>query len=148
MDYRGIPTRIHHSLGPVAFGHMVQIPNPDLRALASGEVVVAFVTRGTATEGDEIELAGSGPRDERELKPAYRRWADEPAPAGPWLGVVDRVDPATILDPEAGVSRHILTEAPVEGDVIILRVYGPDGPVLGEDAFAARRSSVEGALRG
>jgi hypothetical protein len=127
---------------------MVQIPNPDLRALASGEVVVAFVTRGAATEGDEIELTGSGPRDERELKPAYRRWADEPAPAGPWLGVVDRVDPATILDPEAGASRHILTEAPVDGDVIIVRVYGPDGAVLGEDAFVARKNSVEGARRG
>ena len=126
---------------------MVMIPDPDLRALASGEAVVAFVARGAATEGDEMQLHGSGPRLESELKPAYRRWADEPAPAGPWLGIVDRVDPATILDPEAGASRHILEEAPAEGDLIILRVYGPDGPVLGDDAFDARRSAVEGALR-
>jgi hypothetical protein len=82
------------------------------------------------------------------LKPAYRRWADQPAPGGPWLGIVDRVDPATILDPEAGAARHILVEAPLEGDLIILRVYGPDGPVLGDDAFVARRNAVEGALRG
>ena len=127
---------------------MVQIPNPDLRALASGEVVVAFVSRDAATEGDEVELTGSGPRNERELKPAYRRWADEPAPTGPWFGIVDRVDPATILDSDAGASRHILAEAPADGDVIIMRVYGPDGPVLGEDAFMARKNSVEGALRG
>ena len=127
---------------------MVKIPDPDLRALTSGEVVIAFVARGTATEGDEIELHGSGPRRDTELKPSYRRWADEPAPDGPWLGIVDRVDPATILDPDAGASRHILAEAPVEGDLIILRVYGPDGPVLGDDAFVARRSAVEGALRG
>ena len=127
---------------------MVQIPDPDLRALASGEVVIAFVNRGAATEGDEIDLRSSGPRPGSELKPAYRRWAAEPVPGGPWLGIVDRVDPATILDAEAGSSRHILTEAPATGDVIILRVYGPDGPVLSDEAFAARRASVEGALRG
>jgi hypothetical protein len=127
---------------------MLQIPNPDLRALASGEIVIAFVNRGAATEGDEIDLRGSGSRPESELKPAYRRWATESVLGGPWLGIVDRVDPATILDREAGSSRHILTEAPAAGDVIILRVYGPDGPVLSEDAFAARRSSVEEALRG
>lgn len=125
---------------------MVPIPDPDLRALASGEVVIAFVNRGAATEGDELDLHGSGSRPESELKPAYRRWATGSVPGGPWLGIVDRVDPATILDPEAGSSRHILTEAPVAGDVIILRVYGPDGPVLSEDAFVARRASVEGAL--
>jgi hypothetical protein len=127
---------------------MVQIPNPDLHALACGEVVVAFVARGAATEGDEVELDGSGPRLESELKPAYRRWADEPNPEGRWLGIVDLVAPATILDPEAGASRHILMDAPLDGDVIILRVYGPDGAVLGDDAYAARRNSVEGALRG
>jgi hypothetical protein len=126
---------------------MVQIPNPDLRALASGEVVIAFVNRGAATEGDELDLHGSGPRAESGLKPAYRRWAAGPVPGGPWLGIVDRVDPATILETEAGSSRHILAEAPTTGDVIILRVYGPDGPVLSEDAFTARRASVEGALR-
>jgi hypothetical protein len=127
---------------------MVPVPDPDLRALASGEVVVTFVSRGAATEGDEVELDGAGPRREEELKPAYRRWATDPAPDGPWLGIVERVAPATILDPTAGGSRHILMEAPTEGDLIIVRVYGPDGAVLSDDAFAARRNAVEGALGG
>jgi hypothetical protein len=37
--------------------------------------------------------------------------------------------------------------APEDGDLVLLRVYGAAGPVLGDDAFSARRRSVEGALR-
>jgi len=124
---------------------MLTIPDPDLRALASGETVVAFVPRGAVSPGDEVELAPGGPRQPAQLKPAYRRWADAGPPLGSWTAVVESVDPAAALDPVAGVSRHILAE-PGDGDVVVLRVLGPDGPVLGDEAHAARVRSVTGAL--
>jgi hypothetical protein len=37
---------------------------------------------------------------------------------------------------------------PGTGDLAILRVYAPDGPVLSDDAFAARVGSIEGAMTG
>ncbi|CAN5400023.1 hypothetical protein BH24ACT7_BH24ACT7_26110 [soil metagenome] len=126
---------------------MLTLPDAEVRALAAGELVVAFVPRMTVGEGDELILNPSGPMPEGELKPAYRRWADQPAPDGAWTAVVVAVDPATLLDPEAGAARHILT-APGAGDLAILRVYGPDGPVLSDEAFAARQRSIEGAMSG
>jgi len=124
---------------------MLTISDPELRALASGESIVAFVPRMTVTEGDEVELTGNGPVPADHLKPAYRRWADAGPPPGEWTGVVVSVDPAAILDPVAGSARHILAE-PGDGDVVLLRVYGSDGAVLGDEAFSARLRSVEGAL--
>jgi hypothetical protein len=124
---------------------MLPIPDPDLRGLAAGESVITFVTRGTLTEGDEVELVGSGPRPATELKPAYRRWADAGPPAGSWVAVVVAVHPAAALDPMVGAARHILAERG-EGDLVVLRVYEGARAVLSDDAFAARRASVEGAL--
>ena len=125
---------------------MLTVSDPELRALAEGESVVIFAPRGAVTEGDELELAGAGPLEPGALKPAYRRWADTGPPQVPLSAVAVSVDPAGILDPEAGAARYILANAG-EGDVVVLRVFDPDGPVLGDEGFAARRRSVEGALR-
>lgn len=124
---------------------MLSISAPELRALATGETVIAFVPRMTVDEGDEVELSPGGPLDVGDLKPAYRRWSALPAPDGSWTAVVVSVDPAAILDPVSGAARHILAE-PGTGDLVVLRVYGAEGPVLSDEAFGARRSSVEGAF--
>lgn len=124
---------------------MLAIPDPDLRALASGESVIAFIPRATATEGDEVTLEASGPRAAAELKPAYRRWAKAGPPDGSWAAIVVSVHPAASLDVAAGADRHILAE-PGEGDLVILQVFNGTEAVLSEDAFLARRSSVEGAI--
>lgn len=125
----------------------MDVPLPDLRGLAAGEIVVAFVERGILTEGDEVDLAPGPSRPEGELRPAYRRWAAAP-PEGAWTAIVAAVHPAALLDPDAGRSRHLLTAAPTHGDLVVLRVFGPGGAVLSDVAFAARRRSVEGALAG
>lgn len=125
---------------------MLDLSPPEARALIAGEVVVGFAERGAVTEGDEVDISPTVTLAETDVKPAYQRWLDTAIPDGPWTGVVISVDPAQILDPDAGQSRHVRTSAP-SGDLIVLRVYGPDGPVLSDAAFAARQKSVEGALR-
>ena len=124
---------------------MLHLSTPEARALIAGEVVVAFADRGAVNEGDEVEITPTTELEPEDVKTAYRRWIREGVPEG-WTGVVVSVDPATILDPEAGQSRHVRMTSP-GGDLIVLRVYGPDGPALSEEAFAARQKSVEGALR-
>lgn len=124
---------------------MLTISNPETMALITGESVVAFVERRTVDEGDEVELVPGGPLPAEQLAPAYRRWSDLAVSGTGWSAVVESVDPAAILDPVAGSSRHILAE-PGSGDLVVLRIYGPAGPVLSDEAFAARRRSVEGAL--
>ncbi len=126
---------------------MLTVPLPDLNALVRGETVVAFVDRGAATVGDEAALGDGGPQPVERVKPAYARWADAPVPEGPWSAVVVAVHPSALLDAEAGAARHILRSIPT-GDLAILRVYRDDVPVLSDDAFAARRAAVEGALTG
>ncbi len=125
---------------------MLAVSDPELRALAAGESIVAFVARGTLSEGDEIELTASGPRPAEELKPAYERWASVDAPGG-LSAVVVSVSPAAMLDRRAGAARHILRQ-PGDGDLVLLRVFAGGGPVLSDEAFAARHRSIEGALRG
>lgn len=124
---------------------MLTVSNAELRSLATGETIVAFVPRGTLTEGDEVELHAGGPAPGRGLKPAYVRWRTATL-AERFNAIVLAVTPAAMLDPVAGAARHILSE-PGEGDLVVLRVFGSDGPVLSDTAFAARRGSVEGALR-
>jgi hypothetical protein len=125
---------------------MLRVSDAELRALAGGETIVVFVERGRLTEGDEVDLAGDGPVAPATLKPAYRRWAEAGPPDGDLSGVVVSVDPAAVLDVGAGASRHIL-ESPGDGDLVVLRVYDGATPVLGDPAFDAKRTSVEGALR-
>lgn len=125
---------------------VLTVPSPDLRALATGESVIAVVARGSVSEGDELDLAADDSRNADELKPAYRRWAAEKAPAGAWSAVVAAVHPAQAFDDAAASSRHIFS-GHLEGDVVVLRMYGADGPVLSDAAFDARVSSLEGSLR-
>jgi hypothetical protein len=124
----------------------LRVPNPDLRALASGETIVAFVPTGTVAAGDAVDLAGSGPRPTLELKPAYRRWASCETPPGHWTATVEAVAAAQSLDPDAGHARHVLTETG-EGDLVVLRMKSDRGPVLSDEAYAARRASLEAAMR-
>jgi hypothetical protein len=126
---------------------MLHLPAPELLGLAAGEIVVAFAARGTVNEGDEVELAPGPSLDPAMVKPAYRRWLQMPLPDATFTAVVIAVDPAQLLDPEAGGARHLRTTPPTEGDLLVLRVSGPDGAVLSDEAFAARHRSVEGAIR-
>ena len=93
-----------------------------------------------------MTLVGSGPRSALELKAAYRRWASLEAPPGNWSATIETVTAATTLDPDAGQARHVLTDAG-DGDLIVLRVMSDWGPVLSDEAYAARRASLEAALR-
>ena len=125
---------------------IVLLPNPDLRALATGETIVALVARSAVSSGTEIGLAAAGPRPPDELKPAYQRWGDVEVPAGEWTALVDDVFPAADLDPIEGPSRHILARLG-RGDLIVLRVHRDGAPVLSDDAYAARRTSLDSARR-
>ena len=125
---------------------VLTIPVVDYMALISGEVIMAETGRGEITEGDEYELTVGGMRPPEEVKPAYRRWVNLPPPEGSWTGVVIAVHPAQAFDAASGASRHVLARPP-KGDVVIVRVFGEDGPVLSEVAFEARVRSLEGALR-
>lgn len=124
----------------------VSVFDQDLRGLATGEVVVAFVPRGAVGPGDEVGLRPAGPRPASELKAAYRHWSELGPPAGTWTALVEQVQPARSLAGEEGHRRHILATVP-DGDVAILRVYGGDEPVLSDAAFQARRYSVEAAFQ-
>ena len=124
---------------------MLHLSPPEARALVAGEIVVAFADRGAVTEGDEVAITPTTQLPADNVKPAYRRWLESDI-GDDWTGVAVSVDPATILDPEAGQSRHVRRIVP-GGDLIVLRVYGTEGPVLSDEAFAARQKSVEGALR-
>ena len=122
------------------------LPGSDLRALVTGEVIMVFLPKGTVTVGDACVLTNAGPRAAEDLKPAYRRWAEATTPDGPWHATVETVAAADTLDAEAGQSRHILAEVG-QGDLVVLRVRSDRGPVLSDEAFTARRASLESALR-
>jgi len=124
----------------------LRLPNADLRALVAGESIIAFVAAGAVTTTDTVALEGSGSRRPSDLKAAYRRWADASVPAGTWTAAVEAVHPAAALDPHDGAARHVLAVAGT-GDVVVLKVSGPHGQVLTDAAYAARRSSLESAIR-
>lgn len=122
------------------------IPHQDLIALATGESIIGFVERGRVSEGDEVSLEAGPPIDPNDLKAPYRGWTHHPAPAGEWIGVVEAVHPVTALDSDSGAGRHIHRTRPDHGDIAVFRVYGPDGPALGDEAYAAGRTAVDGAI--
>jgi len=123
----------------------LSLPVPDLLAVVTGESIVAFVPRGAVEVGDEVRLAAAGSRTPGEVKPAYAGWVERAAPDGAWWAAVEDVLAASALDPREGASRHVLAGIP-DGDLLVLRVHGEDGPVLSDTAFAARRRSLDGAL--
>ncbi len=124
---------------------MTPIADPELRGLAAGETVVAFVPAGAAEVGATLTLTGAGPLDPADLKPAYRRWATEPAPSGPWTALVVAVYPVTPLLRDRAAGRHLRATMP-DGDALVLRVAGTAGPVLSDAAFTARVRSLEREL--
>jgi hypothetical protein len=125
---------------------MLTVPVPDLRAAATGESILLFVDRGVLAPGDMVQVAGGEPRAAEELAPAYGRWAALPCP-GTWRAEVVAVHAVNALDPDAAGARHVLAALPPGGDVALVRVSDDRGPVLGDEAFAARRASLAGALR-
>lgn len=100
---------------------MLPLSAADIAALITGEVVAAFVPRGTVTEGDEVNL-GAG------------------------MAVVTAVDPTALLDATAEGAGHVVQSIP-GGDLVVLRVYDGDRPVLSDEVFWARVRSIEGAMR-
>ena len=127
-------------------GRLVNLPHPDVRAVASGESIALFAPRGSVAAGDRLDLVGTRPRPERELVAAYRRWADRPVP-GTWEATVVEVHPLEAFDAERLRARHVLADPPAGADLVVVRVFGEDGPVLSEVSFAARLRSVCAALR-
>lgn len=123
----------------------MNLPFPDLWAVASGESVVVFVPPGSCRAGDVVELAGGSPRTESDLTVAYRRWSDRPVP-GRWTATIVEVHPSAAFDEGRLQARHVLARMPVPCDVAVVRVDGDDGAVLSEEAFAARLRSVRDAL--
>ena len=124
---------------------MLRLPVPDLLAVTTGESIVVFTARNEAEQGDEVQLAAGGARDPADLQDAYRHWAGRDAPPGPWTAVVEEVHPSAALDPVGGAARHVLAAVP-DGDLVVVRVYGPDGPVLSDTAYEARRRSLDAVL--
>ena len=119
------------------------LPTPDLWLLASGASVVAFAARHAADLNDELELLPGSPRPASELK-------NEPGATELLSGVdeltalVVGVQPASSLGAES--DNNFLTFVP-EGDVLILRVYRADQPVLDDSEFEAQRAEVEAEFR-
>jgi hypothetical protein len=123
----------------------MRIDPAQLRALASGETIVAAVDAPEVRTGDTGTLA-AGPATRRTLKAAYRRWRDDP-PAGHWTAEVVSVHTPEEFEPEAFAARHLFADHPEGGSVIVLRVADGAGPVLSDVAFTARRRSLARALR-
>lgn len=124
----------------------LEIPNPDLAALAAGATIVAFAPRHAVDLNDELDLVPSGRRPPEALQPRHAGLAGVSAPHGPWNALVVGLQPATSLAGEHGMTHHILAEVP-DGDAVILRVSGPTGEVLSDDAFVAELGAVEAAFQ-
>ncbi len=124
----------------------LSLPDPDLRALSAGTVVVAFVHRHAVDLNDELELQAAGPRPASELSADHQALAAMGPPEGDHVGLVVGLQPAASLAGSEGSRHHILSEVPA-GDAVILRVFSATGPVLADDEFAERRASVEAMFR-
>lgn len=119
------------------------LPIPDLWLLASGKSVVAFAPRHAVDLNDELELAPGPPRPAAELK-ADPGAVVEPSALDDLTALVMGVQPASSLSPES--DNNFLTILP-EGDVLILRVYRGNRPVLDDAEFEAQRAEVEAEFR-
>ena len=119
------------------------LPIPDLWLLAGGTSVVAFAPRHAVDLNDEVELWAGPPRPKSELRPGLASICHE-SPPGDLTALVIGLQPASSLSTES--DSHYLTFVP-EGDVLILRVYQGERPVLEDAAFEARRVEVEADFR-
>ncbi len=119
------------------------LPIPDLWLLTSGKSVVAFAPRHAVDLNDELELAPGPPRPAAELK-TDPGTVVEPSALDDVTALVMGVQPASSLSPES--DNNFLTDLP-EGDVLILRVYRGNRPVLDDAEFEALRAEVEAEFR-
>lgn len=122
------------------------VPDPDLQALATGTVIVAFADRHAVGLNDELELIPAGPRPVSELSPQGEALNGLGAPGEQLTGLVVGLQPAASLAGPDGSGHHVLAEVPA-GDAVILRVFGPAGPVLSDQEFEARRVAIEAMFR-
>lgn len=118
------------------------IPDPDLQALVTGTVIVAFAVRHAVDLNDELDLVAGGPRPVAELAAQHAGLASAGPPAGTFVGLVVGLQPAASLAGAEGAAHHILARVP-DGDAVILRVFSQDGPVLIEEEFDRLRTVVE-----
>ena len=125
---------------------VLELPIPDLAALAAGRTVVAFAERHAVDINDEVELIPSGARARAELQEQYAPLAEAEAPEGEWSALVVGLQPASSLGRADTMQHHILAEVP-DGDVVILRVYGPEGAVLSDETFADEQLAVAAAFQ-
>jgi hypothetical protein len=124
----------------------LELPNPDLLALAAGTVIVAFAPRHAVDLNDELELVPVGARPASDLAPAHRGLATVDPPEGEYSGLVVGLQPAASLAGSDGAAHHILAAAP-EGDAVIMRVFSAQGPVLTDDKFAECLAGIEAVFR-
>ncbi len=118
------------------------LPTPDLWLLAAGRSVVAFCPRHLVDLNDELELEAGPARPDSELHSDFVGLGD---PGFDDLAaLVIGVQPASSLSIQS--ESHFLTFVP-EGDVLILRVYRDNEPVLEEAEFEKRRADVEADFR-
>jgi hypothetical protein len=120
----------------------LELPDPDLQALAAGTVIVAFAPRHAVDLNDELELVPSGGRPASDLSSAHTGLALTGTPAGEYSGLVVGLQPAASLARDEGAAYHILAAVP-EGDAVILRVFSAKGPVLTDDEFTEHLTAVE-----
>ncbi len=124
----------------------LSVPDPDLHALATGRIVVAFVPRHSVDLNDELELDPAGPRLPGELSKANAELATAEAPSDEYVGLVVGLQPAASLGGPAGAHHHLLAKVP-DGDLAILRVFSESGPALDDAEFEARRLAIEAMFR-
>ena len=72
----------------------LELPDPDLQALAAGTVIVAFAARHAVNLNDELELVPMGPRPASDLAPAHTNLVSVGPPTGELTGLVVGLQPA------------------------------------------------------
>ena len=117
----------------------------EARALAAGAVIATFVPRGSLTEGDEVEIAGGRPEPDAPVVARFEEHQTGLMPDG-YTAVVVSVDPAAVLPRGDGPDLCVYDQQG-DGDLIVLRVFRPDGPVIDDMAFRAMQQHVDGAVR-
>ncbi len=115
------------------------VPLPDLSLLATGASVIAFSPRHEVNLNDELELSAGRIREDSELRPGWAPGHQEGTHED-LNALVMGVQPASSLSPDSASS--FLTCVP-EGDLLILRVYRGNQPVLEDGEFEERRAEVE-----
>ena len=116
----------------------------EARALAAGAVIATFVPRGSLTEGDEVDVAGGRPEPDAPVVSRFEQHLTGPIPSG-YTAVVVSVDPAAVLTSDDRPDLCVYAQHG-DGDLIVLRVFGPNGPVIDDETFRANQLHVDEAV--